>query len=69
MNTETAEVLKNLRESAEGSEIKGFCNVYLDNARKGMPIAKFRAHLAQLSKLGLYRVIDGSMWGDVKLED
>ncbi len=67
MNTETAEVLKNLRDSAEGAELNGFCNVYLDNARKGMPVAKFRAHLAQLSKLGLYKVIDGYAWGDVKV--
>lgn len=65
-NTET--VLKNLRDNAE-SEFRGWGCVYLDNARKGMPVATFRAALAQLSKQGLYRVVDGYAFGDVKLED
>lgn len=43
--------------------------VYLDNARKGMEKNKFRAQLAVLAKAGLYRVVDGYAFGDVKESD
>lgn len=67
-------VLNNLRASTEGTFITDkngakWESVYLDNARKGMEQNKFRAQLAVLSKAGLYRVVDGYAWGDVKIED
>lgn len=68
--TTTQQVLNNLRASMEGSTSKdGFVMVYLDNARKGMQEHQFRACLAQLSKEGKYRVVDGYAWGEVKETD
>lgn len=69
-NTVAEKLLQNLRNSMEGEADKnGFVNVYLDNARHGMNIHQFRANLAVLSKLGLYKVIDGYAWGAVKEKD
>jgi hypothetical protein len=65
-------VLNNLRENAESEVIykgeKWLC-CYLDNARKGMDKNKFRAQLAVLAKAGLYRIVDGYAFGDVKEKD
>ena len=66
-------VLKNLRDAAESditdkNGVVWLC-VYLDNARKGMEKNKFRAQLAVLAKAGLYRVIDGENFGDVREKD
>ena len=69
-NTVAEQLLKNLRNSMEGNATKdGFVMVYLDNARHGMNDKVFRANLAVLSKLGLYRVVDGYAWGEVKETD
>jgi hypothetical protein len=69
-NTVAEQILNNLRNSMEGDTDKdGFVMVYLDNARKGMNDKVFRANLAVLSKLGLYRVVDGYAWGMVKEKD
>lgn len=63
-------VLANLRAHHEGQQTgKGWGMIYLDNARHGMPTNKFRAQLAVLSKAGLYRVVDGYAWGEVKIEE
>lgn len=75
LNQDALTVLTNLRNHAEGSCLTSskdgskWVNVYLDNARKGMEKNKFRAALATLSKAGLYRVIDGYAWGDVKVDE
>lgn len=46
----------------------GWGEVYLDNARPdGMSDKSFRSCLASLSKLNLYRPIDGYAFGKVKL--
>lgn len=69
-NTVAQKLLQNLRASMEGQADKdGFVNVYLDNARQGMSVHQFRANLAVLSKLGLYKVVDGYAWGAVKEKD
>lgn len=65
----TAQVLAALRANAEGCTENGWRNVYLDNALPaGMSDKSFRSHLAALSKVGLYRPIDGYAFGDVKVE-
>jgi hypothetical protein len=65
MNTLTA-----LRKAAEYDE-DGWGMVYLDNAHAklpGMSPTVFRAHLASLSKNGLYKPVDGYAWGMVKMD-
>lgn len=69
LSQDAATVLQNLRNHAEGGSTPNWGMIYLDNARKGMPTNTFRAQLAVLSKAGLYRVVDGWAWGEVKLED
>ena len=67
LNETAAQLLNNLRNSMEGNATKdGFVMVYLDNARHGMNDKVFRANLAVLAKAGLYRVVDGYAWGEVK---
>ena len=66
------QVLENLRANIESESTTADGHrwgcVYLDNARpKGMSANQFRAILAQLSKEGLYKVIDGYAFGDVRL--
>jgi len=57
--------VENYSTTADGS--RWGC-VYLDNARpSGMSVASFRSCLAQLSKEGLYKVVDGYAFGDVKV--
>jgi hypothetical protein len=61
-------VLESIRQHAEEKYNKGWCMVYLDNARPdGMNDKTFRAYLASLSKQGLYRVVDGYAWGKVEI--
>jgi hypothetical protein len=62
-------VLRRLREEYEHEDHPGWGMVYLDNARAGLGMTdkSFRSHLAQLSKEGLYRVVDGYAWGEVKI--
>lgn len=67
-------VLNNLRNHSEGTTLTDkngvkWVSVYLDNARHGMDKNKFRAQLAVLAKAGLYRVVDGYAWGDVREKD
>ena len=69
-NAVAKKLLQNLRDSMEGDTDKnGFVMVYLDNARKGMNDKVFRANLAVLSKLGLYKTYDNYAWGMVKEKD
>lgn len=69
METNANQVLNSLRKYVENKN-NGWGEVYLDNARPiGMNDKVFRANLAVLSKLGLYRPVDGYAFGDVKLED
>jgi hypothetical protein len=64
----TNEVLAALRAKVEYFE-GDFGMVYLDNARPaGMSDKTFRSCLAQLSKQGLYKVVDGYAFGKVKME-
>lgn len=67
----TQQVLESLRRHVEyksPNEVWG--SVYLDNARiAGINEKQFRAILASLSKQGLYKVVDGYAWGDVKIAD
>ncbi len=65
--TNSEQVLKSLRSKVENDNGDGWGEVYLDNARNGMNDKVFRAALAQLSKQGLYQVIDGYAWGKVKI--
>lgn len=69
LSQDATTVLQNLRRHAEGGMTAEWGMIYLDNARHGMPTNKFRAQLAVLSKAGLYKVVDGYAWGEVKLED
>jgi hypothetical protein len=73
--TKTEQVLQALREHYESDETgkdgSKWGLIYLDNAwaaLEGMSANQFRSHLAQLSKQGLYKVVDGYAWGCVKLE-
>ena len=61
--------LRQLREAAEGQEIDGWRDVYIDNARRHLPVHTYRSHLSELSKSGLYRPIDNYAWGSVKMTD
>ena len=68
------QVLKALRDASEGNPINGWRAVYLDNAKASeectdMTRTAFRSYLAKLSQRGLYKVIDGYAWGDVKMTD
>lgn len=66
LSKETKEVLNALRANVESGGEWG--SVYLDNAHPaGMNDKQFRACLAVLSKAGLYRVVDGYAFGDVKM--
>jgi hypothetical protein len=56
--------VEDVREAADGTR---WGMVYLDNAIGGMSVTSFRSCLAQLSKQGLYRVVDGYAFGEVKL--
>lgn len=68
--TNTQKVLQALRNHAEGTKGDEWQQVYLDNAKPAdMTANQFRACLSALAKLGVYRVIDGYAWGDVKMED
>lgn len=69
----TAEVLAALRAHIED---RGFIKpgswgmIYLDNARPAdMSDKSFRSHLGALSKAGLYKVVDGWAWGQVKMAE
>lgn len=68
MNANVSKVLISLRDHAERDEVSpGWKHVYLDNARpKDMNDKQFRACLAALSKMGVYKVVDGYAWGAVK---
>jgi hypothetical protein len=66
----TNEVLKALRDHAEGQSINGWRDVCLDNAKPGeMSPPTFRSCLARLSVQGVYRPIDGYAFGSVKMDD
>lgn len=66
----TDEVLAALRQHIESGDHPGWGMVYLDNARPaGMSERSFRSCLSELSKRGLYKVVDGYAWGEVKLEE
>jgi hypothetical protein len=68
-NTVAARLLESLRANVERVS-NGWGEVYLDNAKPAeMSVHRFRANLAVLSKLGLYRVVDGYAFGDVKMKD
>jgi hypothetical protein len=70
INQDAQTVLTNLRNAYESVDSTGEWGMtYIDNAREGMEQNKFRAQLAVLSKAGLYRVVDGYAWGEVKVED
>lgn len=68
--TTVEQVLSSLRAHPDYEEEQAdgmWLMVYLDNARvAGMNDKAFRAALAQLSKQGLYKVVDGYAWGKVK---
>lgn len=72
LNDNAQKVLSNLRANTESTETRDgvvWGSVYLDNARpSGMSDKVFRAALSQLAKAGLYKVIDGYAFGDVRLE-
>ncbi len=64
------ELLKNVESTITTTKDgKKWGCVYLDNCRMGMDNKVFRANLAVLSKLGLYRVVDGYAFGDVLLTE
>ena len=71
LSPEARRVYDNLVEKAEQTtdDVKGdatWWTVYLDNARlSDMPRATFQAHLAVLSKAGLYEVEDSYAFGYV----
>lgn len=66
--TTKEKVLQSLRANTEGCESGGFKMVYLDNARlSDVSEYEFRSALAQLSKDGLYKVIDGYAFGEIKV--
>jgi len=70
--TDAQKVLNALRASCEDRNQNNEWNhVYLDNASAGlgMTATKFRAQLSVLSKQGLYQVVDGWAWGNVKMND
>lgn len=72
MTNQTETVLVALRACRENVERRNdgsvWADIYLDNARPdGMSIYTFRACLSELSKLGLYEVMDGKHFGLVKL--
>jgi len=70
LSLEAQTVLSRLRNHMEGNADKdGFVMIYLDNARYGMPAKTFRAYLKVLAEAGLYRVVDGYAWGEVKEKD
>lgn len=67
MTTNVQLVLESLRKNTEYDVGNGWYGVYLDNARiKGISDKEFRACLASLSKQGLYKVVDGYAFGEVK---
>jgi hypothetical protein len=70
METISQQVLKALRTNVE-SKRGNWGLVYLDNVKADLDIDvySFRACLAALSKMGLYKVVDGWAWGDVKIEN
>jgi hypothetical protein len=64
--TTYSSLLANVESKCFGDETWGM--VYLDNARaEGQSVAQFRACLAVLAKQGLYKVVDGSTFGAVKM--
>lgn len=71
--TTTERVLEFLRKNAEGSRMANkdgsiWADVYLDNARpEDLSVTAFRSCLSGLSKLGVYKVVDGWAWGSVKM--
>ena len=68
MNAAKLDVLCSLRNNVEGNNENGWKMVYLDNARpKDMNDKQFRGCLAALSKMGVYKVVDGYAWGKVKV--
>jgi len=70
LGPQTEKTLKALRDASEDYSGDGWRSVYLDNARpSGMSDKTFRSHLATLAKAGLYRVVDGYAFGDVKMEE
>lgn len=65
--TNKEQVLQSLRSNTEGCETNGFKIVYLDNARlSDVSEHQFRSCLAQLSKDGLYKIVDGYAWVKLK---
>lgn len=63
-------VLNALRKESESDSREGWRMVYLDNARpSSMTPTQFRAQLSVLSKAGLYKVVDGYAFGEVKMSD
>jgi hypothetical protein len=72
MNPATETVLAALRSKHESIETRADGTSWgltcLDNARPaGISDLSFRATLAALAKAGLYRVVDGFAWGEVRL--
>lgn len=71
LNGNAKSVLAHLRANKEYNETRNGAEwgvVYLDNARPSdMNAPTFRAALSTLAKEGLYRVVDGFAWGEVKL--
>lgn len=72
LSPKTAEVLAALRAHTEDRPVAPgtWGMIYLDNARPAdMSDKSFRSHLAVLSKAGLYKVVDGWAWGQVKMAE
>jgi hypothetical protein len=75
LGTRTKITLKALRDHAEGQEIDGWRDVYLDNAKTSeectdFSLNEFRVRLARLSVLGLYRPNEHlAFWGQIKMEN
>jgi hypothetical protein len=67
-----ANLLADLRANAEGMEIREpdgsiWRPVYLDNVRPDFVSKyRFRTMLAQLARMGVYRVLDGDTFGEVQ---
>ena len=63
------DILARLRRHAEDVDEEGWGMVYLDNAMPSdISGHQYAGYLAVLQRRGVYRIVDGYAWGQVKMQ-